>query len=515
MRKTFVGTAAASVVAVGALLLAPLGGVAVAASPAITPFAIQAPDSPADSASTGVPPACVSPAPVHKYAYYHCFGPDQVRAAHGLPPLSATSNEGAGQTIVLVDSYGSPTAATDLGFFASSFGGPTPSFEQWFPQGQPGFPTGTVNGQGKSQSGPAAAAGWAGEANLDIEWSYALAPAAHIVLLAVPPAETQGVPGLPNLLQGISAAIDRFPAGTVFSMSFGTDEAAFGSPAAASTQFARFDQTFAKGVAKGDSFFSSSGDSGSVGVTRAHLQTATSPDPQVSYPNVSPYVTSVGGTQLQFGWTWDPTSDMPFLADGSLNPDYFAWNTGGNTEPVDNEGWAGLTTGGGLSTVYARPVYQANVASVVGNHRGVPDLAWNSSVNGGVLVYTSFYPGVNRVGWHVYGGTSASSPQVAALTALANQQRAALKKAPLGNLNPVIYASDFPRGIAFGDVLPLTYGTTPSGHMNTNRVWDIGADGFLTPNPVPGFATTVGYDLTTGWGVPAGPSYVGALTAAP
>ena len=292
MGTRMVGAVSASVFALGAAFLAPLG--AVAAAPAVAPFAVEAPDSPSSPAAPGVPPACVSPAPVHTYAYYHCFGPDQVRAAHGLPALSATSQEGAGQTIVLVDSYGSPTAAADLSMFASSFGGPTPSFEQWFPQGQPGFPTGTVNGQGKSQSGPAAAAGWAGEADLDIEWSYALAPAAHIVLLAVPPAETQGVPGLPNLLKAINTAIDRFPSGTVFSMSFGTDESAFGSPAAAATQFKRFDTTFAKGVAKGDSFFASSGDNGSVGVTRAHRQTATSPDPQVSYPNVSPYVTSVG-----------------------------------------------------------------------------------------------------------------------------------------------------------------------------------------------------------------------------
>jgi subtilase family serine protease len=513
--RSFARVAGASVVSVGAMILAPIGGVAASAGPAVVPFAVEAPDTPAGTAGTGVPPACVSPAPVHTYAFYHCFGPDQVRAAHGLGALTSTSTEGAGQTIVLVDSYGSPTATDDLNFFASSFGGPTPSFEQWFPISSPGFPTDTVNGQGKSQSGPAAAANWAGEANLDIEWAYALAPAAHIVLLAVPPAETQGVPGLPNLMKAIDKAIDRFPSGTVFSMSFGTDESAFGGASAAKAQFARFDQTFAKGVAKGDSFFSSSGDAGSVGVTRAHRQTATSPDPQVSYPNVSPYVTSVGGTQLQYGWTWDPTSDMPYLADGSLNPDYFAWNAGGSTEPVDNEGWAALTTGGGISTVYARPSYQDGVASVVGSHRGVPDVAWNSSVNGGVLVYTSFFPGVNRLGWHVYGGTSASSPQVAALTAVGNQHRKAASKAPLGNLNPVIYGAGFPRGSAFGDVLPHTYGTTPSGVLANNRMWDIGADGVLTPDPVPGYPVTAGYDLATGWGVPAGPSYLAALTAAP
>ncbi len=515
MRRLLASTTATLLGLATAGAAVPAVGLATAAGPAVTPFATEAPETPDSMAGTGAPPACVTPSPVVRYSYYHCNTPDQVRAAHGLPALTASSTEGAGQTIVLVDAYGSPTAEQDLATFASTFGGPTPKFEQWFPQGQPGFPTTTVNGNGNSQSGPAAAAGWAGEANLDIEWAYALAPAANIVLLATPPAETQGVPGLPNLMKAIDAAIDRYPAGTVFSMSFGTDESAFGSAASAKAQFARFDATFARGEAKGDSFFASAGDSGTIGYTRSHRQTTTSAAPQVSYPNVSPYVTSVGGTQLQYGWTWDPTSDMPFLPDGHLNPAYFAWNAGGSTEPVDNEGWAGMVTGGGLSTVYGRPAYQAGVAGVVGDHRGVPDLAWNSSVNGGVLVYTSFFPGVSRVGWHLYGGTSASSPQAAALTALANQQRIAANKAPLGNLNDVIYAASFPRGTAFADVLPHTYGTTPSGHLDSNRVWDIGSDGVLTPDPVPGYPTTAGYDLTTGWGVPAGPDYVSALVAAP
>ena len=94
--------------------------------------------------------------------------------------------------------------------------------------------------------------------------------------------------------------------------------------------------------------------------------------PEVSYPNVSPYVTSVGGTQVQSGWTWHPTQDKPFLAPHVRNPAYWAWNAGGSTEPVWNESWAGIGTGGGLSTVYPRSAYQAAVASVVGGARGVP-----------------------------------------------------------------------------------------------------------------------------------------------
>ena len=54
----------------------------------------------------------------------------------------------------------------------------------------------------------------------------------------------------------------------------------------------------------------------------------------------------------------------------------------------------------------------------------MPDLAWNAAVDGGMLVYTSFYPDTNRNGWHIYGGTAAASPQLAALVALTNQSAA-------------------------------------------------------------------------------------------
>ena len=58
-----------------------------------------------------------------------------------------------------------------------------------------------------------------------------------------------------------------------------------------------------------------------------------------------------------------------------------------------------MVPGGGPSTIYPRPSWQDGVAgSIPGNHRAVPDLAWNAAVNGGVLVYTSFFPNANRVG---------------------------------------------------------------------------------------------------------------------
>jgi subtilase family serine protease len=519
MRQLRVAAAAGS-----AALLATLTA---AAAPAATlgtvlPLAAQAPESAfTDTAAAADPVACQRPAPDNRVSTtIHCYTPNQIREYYGLGPLTPDTTDGAGQTIVLVDSYGSPTAAADVNVFAQTFGGPTPDFEAAFPLGTPDYkdPKGPNCGNGQctgvGTSGPLAADGWAGEANLDVQWAYAIAPKAHIVLLATPPAETQGVQGLPNLMKAIDWAVTKYPAGTVFSMSFGTSEEAFASPAAARSAFNRFDQTFKRGQAKHDTFFASSGDDGSLGVGRAHHQTQGLDHPSTSYPNSSPYVTSVGGTQLQAGWTWAPTSDTPFNQDGTRNPAYWAWTPGGSSEAVWNETWAPIGTGGGLSHVYGRPAFQDGVAGVVGDHRGVPDLAWNAAVNGGVLTYIGYFPSLEGPPhWGIFGGTSASSPQVAALTAIANQGRAAIDKDGIGDLNAVIYAPGFDKATAFTDIVPQVYGTAASGVLDDNQMWEYAADGSVHPGAVDGFPTTGGYDLTTGWGSPKAAGYVAQLIA--
>jgi subtilase family serine protease len=146
------------------------------------------------------------------------------------------------------------------------------------------------------------------------------------------------------------------------------------------------------------------------------------------------------------------------------------------------------------------------------NARGVPDLAWNAAVNGGVLVYTSFFPNRDRVGWHVYGGTSAASPQVAGLVALANQQQADAGDPPLGFLNPLIYGVG---GAPYRDVTPQTYGTAVSGQLTNNQLFSYNGDGnAVTPGPVAGHPVTAGWDETTGFGSPDGAAWVAAIRAA-
>jgi subtilase family serine protease len=522
--------AAGVILALGLLVILGLTGPVLAvqapAGPVLVPRAVEAPDRPARAGAAG--DACTAPTPdpsghLQTYAWLHCYIPAQIAAAYGVDALHAAGNLGAGQTIVLLDAYGSPTARQDLQTFHDAFFPtlPNPNFDAVYPQGTPNFANG-CQGNGTGLSGPCAAAGWSGEATLDIEWAYAIAPKAHIVLIGVPPAETEGVQGFPNLFNALQQAIDRYPAGTVVSQSFGVTEQTFGG--AAATQTARFDAIYRAAAAKGDTVLASSGDFGSTGVAKQHADSTTYPFPTAGWPASSPWVTAVGGTQLQYGWTWRPTSDVPFLPNGDYNPAYFAFTTGGTSEPVWNETWLPAATGGGASVIYPRPSWQAAQASIIGRDaRGEPDLSWNAAVNGGVLVWITAFPGYQRPGWHVYGGTSASSPQVAGLIALANEQQAKAGKAPLGYLNPLLYkvgdqagaaTAAFNGGGSFRDVVPHTYGTAASGVLADNRLWQYNADGSVSPGPVPGVPTLPGWDMTTGFGSPRAATFVAAIRAA-
>jgi subtilase family serine protease len=470
--------------------------------------------------------ACVLPDGTD-VSWFHCYTPQDIRTAYGVDSVAALANGqpnyGQGQTVVLVDSYGSPTAAADLQHFHDTFFPdlPNPDFKEIYPLGNPQYHN-TCHGNGLS--GNCAAAGWSGEATLDIEWAYSIAPEAHIVLMAVPPAETLGVQGFPTLFKAISGEIKATPPGTLFSMSFATAEQDFGG--AAATQTARFDQVFKQGLAKHDNFFAAAGDTGTYNSSKQHKESGTYPYPTVNWPASSPYVVSVGGTQLQYGWTWDPSSNQAFTSSGDLNPAYWHFTNGGDTQAVWNESWGPIGTGGGASSIYPRPSWQQGVDPGYGNHRLLPDTAWNAAVNGGVDVWITAYPEYNCANttgcWQIVGGTSAATPQTAGLVALANAARESEGKAPIGFLDPILY-QDGVGANAYTDIVPEHYGTAPKsfagsevgvsgpvyksvGDLQDNQMWEV---------PVAGYPTTKGYDATTGWGAPKAPAFVADLAAMP
>ena len=106
----------------------------------------------------------------------------------------------------------------------------------------------------------------------------------------------------------------------------------------------------------------------------------------------------------------------------------------------------------------------------------------------------------------------AATPQIAGLIALANQERAAANKAPLGNVNPDLYALS---SSDYWDVVPTIEGTAASGKLVNNTLWQYNADGSVSPGPVPGYPVETGWDMTTGFGSPKAAAFVSGLAAMP
>ncbi|VVB90773.1 Uncharacterised protein [uncultured archaeon] len=108
----------------------------------------------------------------------------------------------------------------------------------------------------------------------------------------------------------------------------------------------------------------------------------------IGYPAASPNVVAVGGTSLN-------------MSNGSLLPE---------------TAWSG--SGGGLSAYETEPSYQLtyNVPQANGK-RAVPDVSYNADPNSGVYVYDST-PYYGLIGWWIVGGTSAGTPQWAAIKSL-------------------------------------------------------------------------------------------------
>jgi subtilase family serine protease len=457
------------------------------------PMIAVAPDEPAQFEDET--PACTSPDPVHTFAFSHCYTPAQVWDAYGVKRLHDEGTNGAGETIVIVDAYGSPTALDDLKFFSSTFGLPDPDLTIIHPTGTPTFSSAMHGVQ----------AGWAFETSLDLQWAHAIAPHAKLVLIATNPAETEGVQGFPTMFIGEQLAVTRFP-GSVMSQSFAATEQSFHD--AAAVQVDKFQQIYEQAVTNRVTVFGSSGDSGTANVDK---QLRVFPFPTVNWPSSDPLVTSAGGTWLQFGWKWSPTvtaeTFFTCLASGTPSGTCFAaylkfTTAPGRVEAVWKEDWLPAATGGGRSILFPTPSFQSGLsATLLEGSRGLPDVSWNAAVNGGVLVFTSF-PGV-RVGWHVVGGTSASSPQLAALVALANQLAHGQGKPSVGYLNPILYLLP---SRDFRDIVPQTFGTGDGVvTLNSNKQFGSGIDGM---------ATTAGWDLTTGFGSPKAYDFVHDLANA-
>ena len=366
--------------------------------------------------------------------------PEQVRAAYDVAPLTAARINGTGQTIVIVDSFGSPTIASDLAHFDSYFQLPAPpSFRVIQPAGPvPKFDSTNSN-----------RVGWAQETTLDVEWSHVIAPDASIVLVETPTSENEGTTGFPQIVTAEKYVL-RHNIGQVISQSFAATEQTF--PSKVSLRELR--GAYKLAARDHVTVLAATGDDGATSYKYNMQDLYTSR--AVSWPATDPLVTAVGGTQLAL------------RADGTRKSADVAWRD----------------SGGGTSIVFGRPSYQHSVRNVTGSSRGVPDVSMDASCSSSVAIFGSFYGGPGQ--WGPICGTSLATPLFAGIVALADQYAGHGKAHSLGQINAAIYkiAAQHEPGIV--DI------------RKGNNTQTFEQDGKLYK--VRGFGARSGYDLVSGVG---------------
>jgi subtilase family serine protease len=394
-------------------------------------------------------PAPVSIAKCQADFGVRCYTPLELRVAYDLNPLYHRGLTGHGRTIVIPTPFGSPTIRNDLKVFDKQWGIPDTNLRiiqfGHIPPYDPRNPTRIE---------------WAAGTTIMVEYAHAVAPGARIVIAETPVSETAGAHGFPDLMQAQQSLINS-GIGDVFELITDTPENTFpGFPHGNYSSLLNLRYAFKDALTHHVTEVVASGDSGATGFMRDGTQF---PYQVTNWPATDPLVTAVGATHITLN------------SDGErLQPDT-VWNDG-------SQG-AG---GGGLSAIFARPAYQSGVASVVGNHRGIPDISLNGAVTASCWVYLTF-GGLGGTGWNLFNGTTESAPMFAGIIALADQ----LAGHRLGLINPALYRMGAMNHHSTG-IIDVTLGNNTFG----------GVTGF---NAVPG------YDLASGWGTLDAAKFVRAL----
>ena len=422
--------------------------------------------------------------------YTNCgYTPRQIRSAYGV---SQSGKNGAGQTVAIIDAYASPTMLGDANEYAKV-------------TGDPGFRSGQYTQDLASDFTDTAAdecdaSGWYGEETLDVESVHGQAPGANVTYVGAASCTDS------DLLAALALVVDNHLASIVSN--------SWGEPFDDATLVSTYNEVFQAGAAEGIGFFFSSGDDG----YESPAEDPGSDTIQADWPDSSPYVTAVGGTSLAIGkfnnyeWetSWGTLLD-PLSSDGK------SWQT---TPPgTYPDGYDG-SGGGGVSTFFTQPSYQAGVvpstlatslpngATATQPMRVVPDVAALADPSTGFLVGqttlqpdgTSFAFSLSRI-----GGTSVACPTFAGIEADAQQAAGH----PLGFANPVIYqrfgtaafhdVTDHPLGPGFLAEVRNNY-TDPSTKTGPILTYlrTLGIDG----EGAAALPAVKGYDDATGVGSP-------------
>jgi subtilase family serine protease len=451
-----------------------------------------------------------------------------MQAIYGLNTVYANGFAGTGQTIVIVDAFGSNTILADANTFSrlnklpplkTGLGG---NFQIVKPNG-----TATCTATNGCIGG-----NWQFETTLDVESAHSIAPAANILLVL----------GADNSFTNLDIAnlfaIDNL-AGNVISNSFGLPEIVFVDLA---PSILIVENNLAQtAAALGISLQVSTGDAGdNLAFDQANFGiNATSP----GFAASSPFATAVGGTSTFLG----ADHTVKFQTGWGLNFARIA-NPNPNPPVVPPLGFGfNGGAGGGPSTVFAKPAFQNKLT---GAFRQTPDIAMVADPQTGLelIVTPDSVPGHPQF-VEVFGGTSLSAPMFSAMWALTSQ---AAGGGPLGQAAPLLYSlppsaitdvrqigspnnvkgvisipntppkpptiiHESAKDLAAPSTCaapPCTLGNTTNFvsalfQSSTSTRWDVfvfGTDSSLTTGP--------GWDNVTGLGTPNGLTFINAVVAA-
>jgi len=318
---------------------------------------------------------------------------------------------GHGRTVAIVDAYDDPSAEKDLAAYRKAYGlSACTTANGCFKK---------VNQSGATSPLPSGDYGWAEEISLDLDMVSATCPSCHILLVEAKSANSTDLDKAEDTAakhSGVVAISNSFGGSEDASQT--TDDKHFNHPGVAIT--------------------ASSGDSGYG----------------TMWPAASRYVTAVGGTSLKT-----------------------ASNSRGWTETA----WSGA--GSGCSTVEAKPSWQKDTGC---KKRTIADVSAVADPNTGVAVYDTYNScghtsycdillslglATGADGWVQVGGTSAASPIIASVYALA------------GNTGSITYGS-YPYGHRshLHDVTSGNNGSCSGSYLCTSKSGYDGPTGLGTPN---------------------------------
>jgi subtilase family serine protease len=339
------------------------------------------------------------------------YDANEIQTAYGLKQLYKKGLDGTGQTIVIVDAFGSNSILSDANLFSQLNGLPALTPQNF----QIVTPTGPVT---CTATNGCISGNWQFETTLDVEWAHAIAPNANIVLVLT-------VDDLLTSLDlGNLAAIGN-QYGNVISNSFGIPEIVLKEEDPAELVVENGLAQIAAAI--GISLNVSTGDDGDELI-------ADNEDFGINAVSVnanadSPFATAIGGTstfldskdniKLQTGWGLNigflttPAPNAPLIP-----PTLLGFQSG---------------SGGGTSVVYAKPKFQKGLK---GKFRQLPDISMNADPQTGSEIVVSPDGNPANVTVEVFGGTSLSCPMFSGLWAIANQ---AAGGGPIGEAAPILY----------------------------------------------------------------------------